>query len=95
MNKKMFFAAIFAIAVSSGIAGICIQKQESNLSALTRANVEALSKGESGDSGSSGTLQLPCCPSPTYTGSWNSMVLDCAGCTYRPQYSGSTSSKCI
>lgn len=92
MNKKMFFAAIVAIAVSSGIAGICIQKQESNLSALTLANVEALSNGESG---SSGTLQLPCCPSPTYTGSWNNMVLDCTGCTYRPQYSGSTTSKCI
>lgn len=91
----MIFAAIAAIAVSSGIACICILKQESNLSALTLANVEALSKGESGDSGSSGALQLPCCPTPTYTGNWNNMVLDCKGCTYRPQHSGSTSSKCL
>lgn len=46
MNKKMIFAAIAAIAVSSGIAYIYTQKQESNLNALTLANVEALSSGE-------------------------------------------------
>ena len=68
--------------------------QESKLNALTLANVEALSNDESGDSSSSGSSHMPCCPSPTYTGSWNSMVLDCSGCTYRPMYSGSTSSSC-
>lgn len=94
MKRKLFFVAIAAIAISSGIAGICIQKQESNFNPLTIANVEALSNDESEDSGSSERPQLPCCPSPTYTGSWSSMVLDCNGCTYRPKHSGSTSSRC-
>ena len=94
MKRKMIFAAIAAIATVSGIAGFNIQNQESKLNALTLANVEALSNDESGDSSSSGSSHMPCCPSPTYTGSWTSMVLDCSGCTYRPMYSGSTSSSC-
>lgn len=46
MKKKMIFAAIVAVATVSGIAGFSLQKQESNLNALTLANVEALSRWE-------------------------------------------------
>lgn len=42
----MIFAAVAAIAAVSGIAGFNAQKQESKLSALTLANVEALTRSE-------------------------------------------------
>lgn len=42
MNKKMILAVIAAIATMSGIAGFNLQKQETNIGALTLANIEAL-----------------------------------------------------
>lgn len=85
----MIFAAIAAVGTASGIAGFSMQSKESPLSPLTLANVEALTKDED-----SSEHNFPCCPSPKYTGSYSNMVLDCSGCTYRPGYSGQTTSNC-
>ena len=46
MNKKMIFVAIVAVAAVSSIIGFNTQQQGSNVSALTLANVEALTSGE-------------------------------------------------
>lgn len=87
MKKKMIFAAIAAMAITSGYLGYSTLK-ESKINTLAMANIEALSTSNEQ------TLTMACCSSPTYTGNWNSMTLICSGCTFRLGYSGSNDSRC-
>lgn len=84
MNKNLLSLVVVA-AVS---AAYCFnQAPVEKPSALTIDNIEALTGEEQ-------THTMPCSTTPMYTGSWNNMVLDCYGCTFRPGYSGNNDSRC-